>query len=110
MATISWINGSGNWSTAADWSTGALPGLADGAVISAPGAYTVSITSSISVGSIAIDDNAAVLAISGSGVSVSVGETITNAGQLSLQSYRLQPYRQHHIARSIHGGRLPHRQ
>ena len=59
MATINWIGGNGNWSTAANWSTGTVPGSSDDAVIAAAGGYTVSITASTNVGSIAIDDSGA---------------------------------------------------
>jgi len=33
-ATVSWVGGSGDWSTAANWSKGALPGPIDDVVIS----------------------------------------------------------------------------
>jgi hypothetical protein len=42
MATISWKNNAdGTWATAADWSTGVLPGAADTAVLSSASAHTV---------------------------------------------------------------------
>jgi hypothetical protein len=37
MATISWIDGYGNWNTAADWSTGTVPGPGDSVVITQSG-------------------------------------------------------------------------
>ena len=86
MAIINWNGGNGNWSTAVDWSTDTVPGSSDAAVIAASGGYTVSITASISVGSIAINDTGATLADLGSGVTVSVAATLTNAGQLQLLS------------------------
>ena len=45
MAAISWKTPvSGNWNVAADWSTGAVPTSADDVLISAPGSYTVTIS------------------------------------------------------------------
>src|ERR1700722_13202497 len=45
MAVISWKNPvSGNWTVAADWSTGAVPTSADDVLIAAPGSYTVTIS------------------------------------------------------------------
>jgi len=40
-ATVSWIGGSGDWNTTANWSTGALPGPDDDVVIDRPGDITV---------------------------------------------------------------------
>jgi hypothetical protein len=40
MTAITWIAGNGNWGTAADWSTGTVPGSSYDATISAPGSYT----------------------------------------------------------------------
>ncbi len=45
MAAISWKNPvSGNWTVAADWSTGAVPTLSDDVTIAAPGSYTVTVS------------------------------------------------------------------
>jgi hypothetical protein len=45
MAAISWKTPvSGDWNVAADWSTGAVPISADDVLISAPGSYTVTIS------------------------------------------------------------------
>ena len=85
MATINWIAGSGNWNTASNWNPSTVPGPSDDAVIAAAGGYTVSITNSISVGSIAINVGGATLALSGAGVAASVGGSVSNAGQLNLQ-------------------------
>ena len=40
-ATVSWIAGSGDWNTPANWSTGALPGPDDDVVIDQPAEITV---------------------------------------------------------------------
>ena len=87
MATISWVGGNGNnWDTAANWSPSTVPGSSDEAVIAASGNFTVAITNSISVGSIAINNGGASLSVSGSGVTVSVATTVTNVGTVLLQS------------------------
>ena len=62
--TIHWINGNGgNWTTAADWSTGTVPGAADTAVIDAAGNYEVLINSAVTVTEIDINDTGALLAV-----------------------------------------------
>jgi hypothetical protein len=46
MAAISWKSPvSGNWTVAADWSTGKVPTLSDDVTIAAPGSYTVTVSS-----------------------------------------------------------------
>ena len=44
-ATVSWIGGSGDWNTATNWNTGALPGTNDDVVIS-PVATSITVTHS----------------------------------------------------------------
>ena len=44
-AAVSWVGGSGNWNTATNWSTGALPGPGDDVVIS-PVATSITVTHS----------------------------------------------------------------
>jgi hypothetical protein len=44
-ARVSWIGGSGDWNTATNWSTDALPGTIDDVVINAGTAITVTISS-----------------------------------------------------------------
>ncbi len=85
MTTINWIGGDGDWNTAGNWSTNTVPSSSDDAVIDAPGTYTVTITASISAGSIVIYNDGATLSISGSGVTASVTNDVTNAGNLTLQ-------------------------
>src|SRR5688572_9589226 len=54
-ATVSWVNPvSGNWNTAANWSSGSVPGAADDVVISAVGTYTVTLNVNASVNSLTI--------------------------------------------------------
>src|ERR1017187_9545618 len=40
-ATVTWVGGSGDWNTAANWSTGSLPGTNDNVVIGAGASITV---------------------------------------------------------------------
>jgi phage baseplate assembly protein gpV len=40
-ATVTWIGGSGDWNTPANWSTGALPGPSDDVVLDVPGDMTI---------------------------------------------------------------------
>jgi hypothetical protein len=82
MAATFWIVGSGNWATAADWSTGVVPGSADDAFISAPGGYTVSIITPITVASIALDNASATLAVSDSGGTATVTGDLDDGGGL----------------------------
>src|SRR3984957_14254407 len=86
MAGFFWIAGDGTWSTAANWTANAVPGSSDDAFISAPGGYTVSITSPISVGSVTISDAQAVLAINDPGVTQSVTGGFSNAGTVAVDN------------------------
>jgi hypothetical protein len=52
MATIHWIAGSGNWTTASNWSTDTVPGSSDDAVLDAPGTYTVTVSSDETINSL----------------------------------------------------------
>ena len=53
MSIISWLGGDGDFLTAADWSTGSVPGTGDAVRIVASGTYTVTSTASVTVNSIA---------------------------------------------------------
>ena len=86
MTTINWNGGDGDWNTAGNWTPPTVPGASDNAVIDAPGAYTVTITAPVSAGSIAIDNYGATLAISGAGVTASVTNDVTNAGNLTCKT------------------------
>jgi fibronectin-binding autotransporter adhesin len=63
MATNRWIGVSGDWSNPSDWSANAVPGPSDKAVIAAAGSYTVTVTTSESVGSVVLNDPGAILDI-----------------------------------------------
>ena len=65
----SWKNPvSGNFATAADWSTGSVPGTTDSVAISTAGTYTVSVTSSTTVRSIEETASKATVSIGASDV------------------------------------------
>jgi hypothetical protein len=72
MATITWSStSSGNWSTAADWSTGAAPTIDDAAIIEAGSGVTVTVSD---------DEAAGSLTTSGSTLAVTAGTfTVDNA-------------------------------
>jgi hypothetical protein len=79
MAAISWKKAaSGNWTTASDWNPARVPGAGDDATISVAGAYTVSLTSAITVHSITIGDGGALLSIDAPATTVTAG--LTNGG------------------------------
>ncbi len=90
--TDSWKSGaSGKWDTAADWSTGKVPGLSDVACISASGSYTVTIgNESITIAALTIGGTGSTptLAIGNSGsgeAAISVTGAVTiNTGTLSF--------------------------
>ncbi len=86
MAIVSWRAGvSGSWTTAADWSAGAVPGAADDAVIGVGGSYTVSVTStSVAAHSLQISNNQAVLAITGGAAAATLTTSAagSNAGSI----------------------------
>ena len=84
MATIKWIDSNGNWITSPDWGGGVVPGPGDDAVIDLPGVYTVSITSTINVGSIAINATGASLSVNDPVGTGTVASNLSNSGPRSL--------------------------
>jgi len=86
MANVTWLNPvSGDWSVGTFWSTGALPGTADTALIAVPGSYDVGIAAgeTIGVGSVAL--SAATLTVNGQlSLEAAAGSTI--AGSVTLLS------------------------
>src|SRR2546429_4969013 len=64
MTTKTWIDGTGNWNTAADWNTGTVPGPGDDAVIPFG---SVSLTTPVTVGSISLTTSSATLGIADPG-------------------------------------------
>jgi hypothetical protein len=83
LATDQWINSAGgSWGVASNWSTGAVPGPSDDAVIDVSGASpTVTISSNVeSVHSRTADDP---LVISGGGLTVAANSTISDGLTMS---------------------------
>ena len=81
MAAVSWLSDiSGNWSTAADWSDGIVPGAMDDATIATGGTYTVTVSAAQAVNSLTLDaagatflvENAATLTL-GSSLTLTAG-------------------------------------
>ena len=56
MASITWSGKSGDWTNAADWAGGVLPGASDTAVFGGAGAYAVTLYSTASVGGVTLND------------------------------------------------------
>jgi hypothetical protein len=80
MATITWSSSSsGNWSTAADWSTGAAPTINDAAIIEAGSGVTVTVND---------DEAAGSLTTSGSTLAVTAG--IFTVGHADLNGAYVQ--------------------
>ena len=98
MATATWVDSNGDWSTGSNWSTGSAPGAGDDAVIPFG---TVSLEAGVTVHSISVSTSSGALQISGqpdtvtttlsndgtvgvSGTSVSLGGTLNNSGTLNV--------------------------
>jgi hypothetical protein len=62
---ISWIDGTGNWNTGANWSAGAVPASTDDVLIAAGGNYTVTLPGTVaqSVNTLIIDAPGATLSL-----------------------------------------------
>ncbi len=88
MAVRHWLDSNGNWTAAADWTGGIVPGPGDTAIIDAPGAYTVSedasSTATISVKAITISNAAAALQITDVAGNLVGSGGIRNSGRLGL--------------------------
>jgi hypothetical protein len=83
LATATWINAAGGaWNVASNWSTGALPGSADDAVINI--AVSGPITYSTGTSTIhSLTDTTAALVLSGGSLSLAAGSSISQAFTLS---------------------------
>jgi fibronectin-binding autotransporter adhesin len=83
MAAISWNGVDGDWSLAADWSTGAVPTSADDVSILAPGSYLVTVDSGDVANSLNFDASQAAL-FEGAGSLTISGALTVNSGFVSL--------------------------
>jgi hypothetical protein len=86
MTTIKWLGGSANWTTASKWDSNSVPGATDDAVIDASGSYTVTISTPILVGSIAVNDTSATLFVNDSGQTAMVAGALSNSGSLLVDT------------------------
>ncbi len=85
MTSVSWKDSvSGNWTLAADWDTGTVPGTGDEAIIAVAGPYTVSLTTPITVLSISIGATTATLAVLDPGGTDTITNGVTNAGVFNV--------------------------
>src|SRR5205814_715074 len=80
MATKTWIDGTGNWNTAADWNTGTVPGPGDDAVIPFG---SVSLHTPVAVGSISLTTSSATLGIVDPGTDTVTGD-FSNSGTVGV--------------------------
>jgi hypothetical protein len=87
MAAVSWKSAvSGNWTVAADWSTGKVPVAGDDATIGVAGSYTVSLTTAITVAAITVSDLGALLAIADPGKTEAVTANLGNSGTVDVDA------------------------
>ena len=81
-STVSWISStSGAWTTAADWSTGAVPGAGDAVIINQSANVTVRLAASTSIHSLSL--TGATLDVTGGTLAVAADSS--NAGSLQVQ-------------------------
>src|SRR5690242_2977639 len=80
MATVTWVDSYGNWTSGANWDTGSPPGPTDDAVVNNGGTATV--TTSIAVNSITVSGSTPT---SSSTIDVEApGETVTVSANLII--------------------------
>src|SRR5690242_6541420 len=84
MTTKTWIDDAGNWNTAADWTTGSVPGPGDYAVIPSG---AVSLTTPVTVGSISLTTSAATLGIADPGGTDRVTGGLSNNGTVNIDPF-----------------------
>jgi hypothetical protein len=82
-STVAWVNpAGGSWNTAANWSTGAVPGAGDDVVIDQPGNVTVTLSGSTSVHSLSVTGDT--LDITGGTLSIAADSS--NAGSIRVEA------------------------
>jgi hypothetical protein len=86
MAAVSWKSAvSANWTTIADWSSGAVPVSTADVTIGVAGAYTVTLTTpAITVNSITVSDVNATLAVADPGGTDKVTAGFSNSGTVDV--------------------------
>jgi alpha-L-arabinofuranosidase len=88
LSTVSWTGPSGgSWNTAADWSSGAVPGTGSDVVIAKSGTVQVNLSGNASVNSITITGDT--LNVSGGTLAVAANSSIGAASTLSLNNATL---------------------
>ena len=86
-ATLLWNNAAGgSWNTAANWSPAQVPGVADDAVITLPGTYTVGATGALSVNSLVLGGGtgAQTLQLTSQTLSLAAASSVAPTGQLNM--------------------------
>jgi hypothetical protein len=105
LSTVSWIGGSGSWSTGSNWSSGSVPTSANIVVINQPGNIQVTLTGNASVGSLNVTGDtlivssgtlsiatnsslnaASSLTLTGATLTTAAGATLTNSGSISVST------------------------
>jgi alpha-L-arabinofuranosidase len=88
LSTDTWTSASGgSWSTAADWSTGAVPNASESVVIDQPGNIEVTLSSAAAVNSLSITGDT--LEISGGTLSLAAASTIGSSASVVLSNSSL---------------------
>src|SRR5271170_4454938 len=82
LSTVSWIGGSGSWSTATNWSSDAVPTSANIVVINQLGNIQVTLTGIGSVGSLNVTGDT--LIVSNGTLSVATNSSLNAGSSLSL--------------------------
>ena len=83
MTAISWKSPIGDWNVAANWSTDTVPTFGDDVTISAPGAYTVTVSSNDQANSLLVDAPGATLVENAGSLSIA-GELTVDSGFVAL--------------------------
>ncbi|HUB24413.1 MAG TPA: hypothetical protein VL992_03210, partial [Tepidisphaeraceae bacterium] len=88
LSAVSWSSASGgSWSTASNWSAGKVPQSGDTVTIDQPGNIQITLTGSVSVGSISVTGDT--LLVSAGTLSLAGNSTISAGATLSLTSNSL---------------------
>ncbi len=82
-AAKTWSSGTQSWQTAAQWSPAGAPTSTDNAVVDASGTYTVKVDQAATAHSLVVND-------AGATVEVFSGNTLTIAGNVTIEAGKLQ--------------------